>query len=108
MTERWAAVWAAADGWERQALIALLIGAVAQTAFVVIYARRRPWRWRVGRALLYKSTALALLLNLSVVNTFVPPYRYQEQVSTLTIDLIVLTILYQLVALMLSPRNPYA
>lgn len=105
MRDRFEALWAAADGWERQALVMLLVGAVAQTTFVLIYASRRPWRWPVGRALLFKSAALAVLLDLSVANTFVPPYRYQEQVSALTIDVIVLTIVYQLWVLVRSPRS---
>lgn len=107
MKDRWLAVWAAADGWERTALVALLVGAVAQTLFVLIYGTRTWYRVRVGRAIFLKSTALAVVLDLSVVNTLVAPYRYQEEVGAVAIVVITLTILYQLFALLLSPRNPY-
>jgi hypothetical protein len=106
VTSHWQAVWGAADGWERTALVALLVGAVAQTTFILIYGTRKWYLVRVGRAIFFKSAALALVLDLSVVNTFVPPYGHQEQVSAVSIVAITVTILYQLVALLLSPRNP--
>lgn len=106
MTNHWQAVWAAADGWERLALICVIVSAVAQTTFILIYGTRKWYLVRVGRAIFFKSAALALLLDLSVVNTFVPPYRYQEQVSAVAIVAIMVTILYQLAALLLSPRTP--
>lgn len=106
MKDRWLAVWAAADGWEKTALVALVVGAVAQTLFVLIYGSRPWYRVRVGRALFFKSAALAVVLDLSVTNALVPPYRFQEQVGTVVIVLITVTILYQLVALLLSPRHP--
>lgn len=105
MTDHWQAVWAAADGWTRVAIVAVLVAAVAQTTFVLIYGTRKWWLSRVGRALFLKSLALAVLLDLSVVNTFVV-YGWQEPVSAVVIVGITVTILYQLYALVLSPRHP--
>ena len=104
MTSHWQAVWAAADGWIRVALVAVLVAAVAQTTFIAIYATRPWWKVRVGRAIFLKSLALAVILDLSVVNDFLT-YRYQEQISALAILFIAVTILYQLFALVRSPRN---
>lgn len=99
------AVWRLADGWERLALVALVLATVAQTAFVVVYATRPWWKVRVGRALMLKSAALCVLLWLSVLNTFVL-YPGQVQVAAIALCAVTAAIVYQLVALLLSPRQP--
>lgn len=99
-------VWQAADGLERFALVALMIGTLAQSAFVITYARRPWYRVRIGRALMLKSASLAVLLWLSVLGTFFV-YPYEREVSAATIGVITVAILYQLIALLMSPRNPY-
>ena len=105
MTERWQTVWAAADGWVRWSLVALIVATVGQTLFVLIYATRPWWRARVGRAYMLKSSTLGVVLWLSLIGAF---YLLPEQIDTFALWAIALAILYQLVALLLSPRNPNA
>lgn len=107
MTDRWQAVWALADGWERTSLVALIVGTSAQTLFILIYASRPWWRARVGRALMLKSAALCVVLWLTVVNTFYV-YPREEMVGAIALWVIAAAIVYQLVVLLLSPRNPNA
>lgn len=85
------------DQWH----LAILIGAIAQTIFVILYgAKIRLWRHDfVGRALFVKSLALALTLDVMALNERV---RYASQ-PTVTVALfwfVVLGIVYQLAALL--------
>lgn len=105
MSTRWDAVWSAASGWQRVALAALVIATAAQTLFVLIYGTRPWWRARVGRALFLKSAVLCLLLWLTIVNTFVT-YPGEEPVAAIALIATAAAIVYQLVALVLSPRSP--
>jgi hypothetical protein len=105
MDSRWDAVWAATDGWEHLALVAIIVATFAQTLFILIYASRPWWRVRVGRALMLKSASLCIVLWLTLVGTFFV-YAHQEQVSALSLCVIAVAIVYQLVALLLSPRHP--
>lgn len=105
MDSRWDAVWAATDGWQHLGLVAVIVATFAQTLFILIYATRPWWRVRVGRALMLKSASLCVVLWLTLVGTFLT-YRDQEQVDALALCLIALAIVYQLVVLLLSPRNP--
>jgi putative copper export protein len=68
--------WQYADTWQRSAFIAIMVAAIAQTGFVVVYMLRPWWRHYVGRALLVKSASLLIVLWLTIVNTFV---RYPGQ-----------------------------
>lgn len=97
------AVWRIADGWERLAIVALIVAAIGQTAFVLIYATRPWYLVRIGRALMSKSATLCWVLVLTVVNTFWA-YPYERQIASLSICAVAVAILYQLVALVLSPR----
>lgn len=99
-------VWRLADTWERLALLALVVSAVAQTAFIFVYGARPWWRHRVGRALFTKSLSLLIVLWLSIVNTFLI-YPAQQRVSTLALWLIAAAIVYQLVALLRTRRHVY-
>lgn len=101
--DRIEAVWRIADGWERLAIVALVVSAVAQTAFVVIWATRPWYLVRIGRALMSKSATLCWVLVLTVVNTFWT-YPYERQIASLSICAVAIAILYQLVALVLTPR----
>lgn len=105
MSAKWEAIWAVSDNWERMALVAVLVGAVAQTTFVLIYGTRKWWRARVGRALFLKSVCLGLVFDLSLVNSFFT-YAWQEQVAAIVLVATAAAILYQLAALVLSPRDP--
>lgn len=98
-------VWRMSDGLQREGLLVFAIGTFAQTLFVLIYASRPWWRVRPGRALLLKSATLCAVMWLSLVATFFV-YPYQEQVTAVAVNAIAIAIVYQLVALLLSPRNP--
>jgi len=104
VSSKWQALWALADAWERMALVAVMVGAIAQTTFVLIYATRPWWRVRVGRALFLKSLCLALVFDLSLANQFLD-YRGQEQVAAIVLTATAAAIVYQLVAIVLSPRQ---
>jgi putative copper export protein len=98
--------WQYADWWQRSAFIAIMVAAVAQTGFVVVYMLRPWWRHYVGRALLVKSASLLIVLWLTIVNTFVR-YPGQRQVSSLALWLVAGAIIYQLVALLRTRRHVY-
>jgi hypothetical protein len=103
MIHRWEAVWAASDLWQRLALIGLIVATVGQVLFVVKYATRRWYDYRVGRAMMGKAASLACVLVLSVVNTFVV-YRFQEPIAAIAIVAIAVFIWYQTYVLFTSPR----
>ena len=100
----WSAVWGVADNWQRLALIALLIATFAQTCFIVVYGTRPWYRSRVGRALMLKSASLAVVLWLTVVNTFFI-YPLEEQLSTLGLTLVSVAIVYQFLVMVSTPRT---
>lgn len=52
--------------------ISFVVGAVAQTAFVILYGMAPWWRDFVGRALFIKSLTLAVLIDTAVVDSFLP------------------------------------
>lgn len=97
-------VWHLADGWERLALVALIVATLAQSVFILVYGRRPWWRVRVGRALMIKSSTLGVLLWLSLLNAFVS-YPHQEAVASIALCAVAAAILYQMAALLLSPRD---
>lgn len=85
------------DQWH----LAILIGAIAQSMFVILYgAKIRLW-WGdfVGRALFIKSFGLALTLDVMAINYRVH-YAAQPAVTVALFWFIVFGILYQLAALM--------
>jgi hypothetical protein len=103
---RFDAFWQIADAWQRSAFVAILVAAVFQSVFVVVYLSRPWWRHFVGRALALKSTSLLVVLWLTIVNTF---FRYpgQKQLSTVALWLVACAIVYQLIALLATPRIAY-
>ena len=97
-------VWAEGNNWHRFALIALAAATVFQTMFIVEFARR-PWYLdRVGRALMLKSASLALVLWLTLANSFFV-YSLQQQLSVLGLSLVSIAIVYQYLVLVRSPRQ---
>lgn len=98
-------VWGVYDGWQRGTLIALMVASLVQTAFIVTFVFFRPW-WRdpVGRSTAMKSSALLVILWLSVVNTFFA-YANQEPVTFLAMWAVTLAITYQLAVLIRTPRR---
>lgn len=55
------------NGWAEVTKWLVFLTAPAQTLFVILYATGSPWaRSLIGRALLTKATALAILLDLTV------------------------------------------
>lgn len=98
-------VWALADPWQRWSLVFLAIATIVQTLFVVIYGTRPWWRARVGRALMLKSTALCVVLWLSLVNSFYI-YENEEPIGAAAILAVAVAIVYQFVVLLWSPRHP--
>src|SRR5690242_12669648 len=105
MADRWEAVWAVANGWQRVALIALVVATFVQSLFILIYATRPWWRARVGRALFLKSTSLCVVLWLTLIGTFYI-YPAENVVNALALCLVAVAVTYQLAVLLLSPRNP--
>jgi hypothetical protein len=80
-------------------LVTLWIATVAQTAFVVIYSTRTPWRHNfVGRALFLKSVVVWLALVNSLVNVHLP-HEYRLQAAAVLMVLLALAIVYQCAAL---------
>jgi hypothetical protein len=80
-------------------LVTLWIATAAQTAFVVIYSTRTPWRHNfVGRALFLKSVVVWLALVNSLVNAHLP-HEYRLQTAAVLMVLLATAIVYQCVAL---------
>lgn len=79
--------------------IALWVATAAQTAFVVIYGLRAPWRSGfVGRALFVKSAVLWVVLAITIVNQhFI--YPHQLEVAAVLMWLLAFAVVYQLAAL---------
>lgn len=101
MIDRVRAVWAVLDGWERLALVTLVLAALGQLLFVAKYLTRRWYDYRVGRALMGKAASLGVLLALSVIGAF---YRLPEWITAVSIGLVTLFIWYQTYVLFTSPR----
>jgi hypothetical protein len=78
---------------------AYMIGAIAQTLFVLTFITSMGW-WRdfVGRALLLKSFMLMTVFDVIVVAIFFP-FAHQDEVFTFLIWGVTLAIIYQLSAL---------
>lgn len=99
------AVWNMANDWQRVTLLALVVATFAQTLFILVYGTRPWWRARVGRALFLKSASLCLVLWLTLIGAFYT-YAHQDEVGAFGMCLVAGAIVYQLVALLLSPRHP--
>lgn len=83
--------------------IALVIGATAQTLFVIIYGTRPWWKHYVGKALFFKSLALMIALWVSFGNImFRDGYPYQTQIAVCAIWLVSITIVGQCGALIMK------
>lgn len=84
------------------------VAAVSQTLFVLLYGPLTPWwRNRVGRAIFTKALALALLLDISLINQAIGhPYRHMNQIALSVIALVTLGSLMQLSALVLERIRP--
>ena len=95
-------IWHMASTWGKVALILLGIACIAQTAFVLIYARRPWYRVRVGRALMLKSTALLVALWINEVNVWFR-YPHQGMVSAFAIGFVAAAVVYQLWVLIREP-----
>lgn len=101
---RFDAIWDAADFWQRLGLVGFVVAAIFQAPFIIIYLSRRTWWFHfAGRALALKSTSLGMILWLSIINLF---FRYpgQEQVSACLTWLLAFAVIYQLAALLKTPR----
>lgn len=95
-------VWGVADGWQRWALIVLVVAAVGQTCFFSVYVTRPWFSDEVGRALMMKSSSLLVILWLSLANEFFI-YRYQEAITTLALTYVAVAIIYQFVTILRTP-----
>lgn len=102
MLDRWNATWGVLNGWERASLLILIAAAIGQILFVGVYLTRRWWTVRVGRALMAKSSSLALILLLTVIASF---FRIPEWVSTLALLAVAAAIWYQAYVLITSPSE---
>ena len=100
--DRWTEVWDFLDFWGHVSLLALIVAAVGQTLFVVVYSRRPWWMYRVGRALMGKSFSLSVVLILTVIGWF---YHLPEWISAIAVCAIACFIWYQTYVLITSPRH---
>lgn len=75
------------------------VGAVAQTAYVLLWMTLPWWRRSITRSIMVKSVGLALLLDLSVVNAHVPSYAAATAVALLVIGVVVAGSVSQFLAL---------
>jgi hypothetical protein len=97
-------VWGVMGGWERLTLVGLVVSAVVQGGFVLIYSTRPWYRDIVGRAYMLKSATLLVLLWLALINAFFT-YPLQTQVSTFGMWSVAAAISYQFFVLLWSPRR---
>ena len=81
---------------------ALVIGASAQTLFIIIYGTRPWWKHYVGKALFFKSLTLCIALWLSFSNIVLDPYPYQLEIAVASIWLVTISIVVQCVALIMK------
>jgi hypothetical protein len=102
MFDRWHATWGVLDGWGRASLLTLIVAAIGQTLFVVVYLTRRWWTVRVGRALMVKSASLAIVLLLTALAALFPVPEWSR---TLALVLVTLGIWYQTYVLITSPSQ---
>lgn len=91
---------------EKWTLYLTIWGATAQTLFILIYAFRPWWRAFVGQALFTKSLALAVLLDIAVVNKALD-YRHEDLVFDVLYAGVVGGITFQLVALIVEGRSDH-
>ena len=102
--DRWESVWQLLNGWQRVELVALLLCAIGQTAFVVVYTFR-PWpKFDVGRALWSKSALIAIVLWMSVIANFYV-YPIEDALGTVVLCLLCCSIWYQLYVLVHTPNR---
>jgi len=88
--------------------ILLWIGAVAQTAFVALWATMPWFRTPVTRALMIKSAALAAMFDLMVLGRFWPNYPGRPVVVTVAFTLVVVGVVSQLATVAWSRfRHPH-
>lgn len=76
------------------------VGAVSQSLFVLLWMTQ-PW-WSTGwitRAIMAKSFGLALLLDISLVNYYVPAYHAAPMVAVIVVGVVVAGSVAQLCAL---------
>lgn len=81
------------------ARVGLIVATIAQTLFVVAYATRPWWRHFIGRALMSKSVALMVTLQVTLLNWYVT-YPYQLEVGAFLMWLIACAICFQVGALL--------
>ena len=84
--------------------MSLWVAGVGQTLFVIVYGTRPWWRHFVGSALFTKSLALAVTLDVSLLNHYVD-YPYERQVWTVLLFTIAASVWFQLVALVCELRK---
>lgn len=83
------------DDWRH---LSWIVGAVGQTAFVLLYAVVPWWRDYVGRALFFKSLGLMVLLDVTVIDILID-YAAEDAVTVGLYWLVVVGICWQLGAL---------
>lgn len=54
--------------------------AIGQTAFVILWATKPWWRTLIGRALMTKGLALALVLWFWIVGYYFPGHPYRDEI----------------------------
>lgn len=90
------------QGWITAYQWALIIGATAQTLFVIVYGTRKWWKHYVGKALFFKALTLCVALWVSFTNIVLDPYKYQIPIAVGAIWLVTLAIVGQTIALFLQ------
>lgn len=92
---------------DEAAILLIVVGAIAQTTFVLFYSFTSPW-WRtlVGRALWTKATGLALLMDISIAYHFLgDEYAWRDVVRLSVYGFIVLGAWLQLWAFVHEKRQ---
>lgn len=84
---------------EHLIVVLVWIAGVAQTAFVCLWVSLPWWRSVIGRALMVKSCALAIYLDVALVNYYLPPYAGEVWVMVGLFGAVAVGILTQLYAL---------
>lgn len=92
------------------AIILIVLGAIAQTTFVIFYSFTSPW-WQtlVGRALWTKAMGLALLMDISIAYYFLGDnYAARDFVRLSVYTFIVVGSWLQLIAFAAQKRRDNA
>jgi hypothetical protein len=73
--------------------------AVGQTLFVLRWGPMPWWRTAIGRALMWKSTALMIVFDWSLINYWWGPFQHQELIGLALFAFVMVGIWFQTFAI---------